>query len=191
MDQKKDLLLVIDMQNVYLPGQEWSCPSMKESIKNICSLLDRNAAEHMAFTQFLPSKDPVGTWKQYNIENREINENAWLNEIVEELQPYAEGHPRYPLYHKSVYSSMKIPEIAHLASQVDRIVLTGVVAECCVLSTMMEAIDMGCQVIYLTDCISGQSSRNEDAIRKIAESFSPLHTLVMTSEEYLHQKTGI
>lgn len=206
MTQKKDLLLVIDMQNVYLPGQEWSCPSMGESIRNICRILDRDAADYTAFTQFVPPQEPVGTWKQYNTENKEINENLWLNEIVTELVPYvnqegsredAEGkapkeetrdHPRYPLYNKSIYSSMKIPELTKLARQADRIVLSGVVAECCVLATMMEAIDLGCQVIYLTDCISGQSLQNENAIRKIAESFSPLHTLVMTSEEYLQQK---
>lgn len=206
MKQKRDLLLVIDMQNVYLPDQEWACPSMEKSIRNICGILNRNAADDTVFTQFLPPKEPVGTWKQYNIENAEINENSWLNEIVTELQPYVEQretteevpckasdeergkYPRYPLYHKSIYSSMKIPEVLKLAQQADRIVLTGVVAECCVLATMMEAIDLGCQVIYLKDCISGQSEQNENAIRKIAESFSPLHTLVMTSEEYLQQK---
>ena len=35
-----DLLLVIDMQNVYLPGQEWACPSIIRSSGHIRTLLD-------------------------------------------------------------------------------------------------------------------------------------------------------
>ena len=80
---------------------------------------------------------------------------------------------------------MKIPEVMQAAKEAEHIVLTGVVAECCVLATMMEAIDQGHSVIFLYDCISGQSQENEQAIRKLAESFAPLHTLVMSSEEYI------
>ena len=47
------------------------------------------------------------------------------------------------------------------------------------------AVDQGHSVIFLYDCISGQSQENEQAIRKLAESFAPLHTLVMSSEEYI------
>lgn len=180
--RKQDLLVVIDMQNVYLPGQEWACPSMAEVSGRICRLLDAEAVEQTAFTQFVPPSDPVGTWKQYNIENAQVNSDQWLNAIVDELQGYT---AKYPVYDKSVYSSMKIGALAELARSAEHVVLTGVVAECCVLSTMMEAIDLGHQVIYLWDCISGQSEQNEAAIRRIAESFAPLHTLVMSSEEYL------
>ena len=53
------------------------------------------------------------------------------------------------------------------------------------IATMMEAIDLGCPVIYLTDAISGQSEEKEAQIRALAESFAPVHTAVETSEEYL------
>ena len=36
----RDLLLVIDLQNVYLPGEEWACPSMPEAVKNIAKIID-------------------------------------------------------------------------------------------------------------------------------------------------------
>lgn len=39
------------------------------------------------------------------------------------------------------------------------VVLAGVVADCCVLATMMDAIDLGYEVVYLYDCIAGVSSR--------------------------------
>lgn len=180
--KKNDLLLVIDMQNVYLPGEAWACPSMPEAMERVKRLIESGTVEQTIFTRFAATQKPRGTWEKYNLENAAINEDAYLNEIVEELQPYLE---RWPLYDKSVYSSMRIKEIAEAAAQAEHILLSGVVAECCVLATLMEAIDDGHSVIYLTDCIAGQSDQNEACIKKIAESFSPVHTAVMDSKTYL------
>ena len=121
-------------------------------------------------------------WERRRGKKEERQRCPALNAIVDDLQPYA---AQYPVLEKSVYSSMKIPELAKRAKAAEHVVLAGVVAECCVLSTMMEAIDQGHSVIFLYDCISGQSQENEQAIRKLAESFAPLHTLVMSSEEYI------
>lgn len=182
MEKNRDLLLVIDMQNVYLPGQEWACPSMPDVTRKVRALLDAKKAGDTVFTRFVAPENPVGTWKDYNVENAAVNADPWLNAIVDDLQPYA---AQYPVLEKSVYSSMKIPELAKRAKAAEHVVLAGVVAECCVLSTMMEAIDQGHSVIFLYDCIAGQSQENEQEIRKLAESFAPLHTLVMSSEEYI------
>ena len=182
MKEKKDLLLVIDMQNVYLPEQEWACPSMERTSVVIRKLLDTCQFQEVIFTKFTAPEQPQGRWKAYNEVNQQINEDAWLNDITEDLKPYLN---KGKVCEKPVYSSMKIPEVVQAAKKADHIVLTGVVAECCVLSTMMEAIDQGHSVIFLYDCISGQSQENEQAIRKLAESFAPLHTLVMSSEEYI------
>lgn len=182
MKEKKDLLLVIDMQNVYLPEQEWACPSMGRTSVVIRKLLDTCQFQEVIFTKFTAPEQPQGRWKAYNEVNQQINEDAWLNDITEDLKPYLN---KGKVCEKSVYSSMKIPEVVQAAKKADHIVLTGVVAECCVIATMMEAIDLGCPVIYLTDAISGQSAEKEAQIRALAESFAPVHTAVETSEEYL------
>ena len=185
MKHDRDLLLVIDFQNIYLPGQEWACPSMPKAAANTRKILDLGCTANVLFTQFLSSPDPIGTWGTYNREYRIFNENPFLCDIIPELKPYLD---RYPLGVKSTYSSMKCSQVLEAALEADRIVLTGVVAECCILSTMMEAIDLGFQTVYLTDCISGQTEENEAAIRKIAESFSPIHTLVMDSGAYMAEE---
>lgn len=182
--KKKDLLVVIDLQNVYLPGEEWACPSMPEAVRNTCRLIDSGAVDQVIFTRFVPTEKPAGTWKRYNEENAAVNGDAYLNGMVSEIQPYLK---EWPLYDKSAYSSFRIPELVKAARQADRVLLAGVVAECCVLSTMMEGIDQGHRIVYLTDCVSGQSEQNEACIRKIAESFAPVHTEVMDSKTYLGQ----
>ena len=180
--KKNDLILVIDMQNVYLPGEAWGCPSAKEAAQNICRLLDADAAGEVIFTRFVPPTDEIGTWKDYNIANADINASEYLNDMMEELKPYLE---KYPLYDKSIYSSCRVPEVIEAMKTAGRSVLTGVVADCCVLATMMEAIDNGYKVVYLTDCIAGSTAENEEAVARIAATLAPVQTLVMSSGEYL------
>lgn len=182
MKKNRDLLLVIDMQNVYLPEEEWACPTMKESIKNVRKILDSKTGCEVLFTQYLPWRHPFGRWEEYNREYRSINENPWLSEICEDLKPYTD---HVPVITKSTYSSLKAPEVLHAAVRADRLVLAGVVAECCVLATMMEAVDFGIPVIYLTDCCSGQTPEKEQRVLGVCDSLSPVHIRMMTSDEYL------
>ena len=181
----KDLMLVIDVQNVYFPGQPWACPSLPRTVNNIKMLLDSPACGRkfdVLFTQYLAAKEPKGRWAQYNAEYREINEDPDLSEIAGSLKPYLD---KWPVCDKHTYSSCYIPEIREAISRYDRILLTGVVAECCILATMTSLIDEGAHVCYLKDAISGQSQEWEDMIEKIAASFAPIHTEVLSTEDFL------
>lgn len=182
MQKRRDLLLIVDMQNVYLPEEMWACPAVKDAVKNIKNLLDREVIEQVIFTKFVKPEHPTGTWNDYNKKYAHINDNPYLNEIVKELQPYLK---QWPVYEKSIYSSMRVPEILETAKKANHVLIAGVVAECCVLATMIDAIDEGYKVIYLTDCVAGLSKENEAAVKRMAKSFSPMHTKVMDSHYYL------
>ena len=183
-EKNNDLLLVIDMQNVYLPDQEWACPRMPEASLNIRRLIDSGKIGNILFTQFLAYEEPFGRWKEYNREYRKINEDPWLCAVCDEFEPYLK---KYPLIVKSTFSSMKSSEVLKAASEADRILLTGVVAECCVLSTMFEAIDLGYPVIYLPDCCAGQTPEKEARVMGICDSFAPVHMDIMDTDTYLSQ----
>ena len=181
-DPSLDLLLVVDFQNVYLPGNDWACPSMPQAMANTMRILDDENAPDCVMTKFLAPEAPVGRWQQYNETYREINENGFLAEFPEALKPYAE---KATVVAKSTYSSMDAPEVAAAMEGKRAVVLCGVVADCCVLATMMDAIDMGYEVVYLYDCIGGVSEESEAEFRALAEIFSPIHTSVMSSDAYL------
>ena len=182
-----DLLLVVDFQNVYLPGYDWGCPGMPEALKNTIRLLNDENAPDYILTKYIAPADPVGRWKDYNEAFRDINENPFLAEFPEELTVYAtEGTTA----EKSTYSSMKSEQVLAALKGKKAVVLTGVTAECCVLSTMMDAIDLGYEVVYLYDCIAGQSAELDAQIRKIAEIYAPVHTTIMSSAEYLSAIAG-
>ena len=170
------------MQNIYLPQEEWACPSMPAASAAIRKLIDSGKAGNVMFTQYLAPEHPEGRWKVYNETYREFNEDPYLCAITDEFLPYLE---KYPVEIKSTFSCLKQENILNAARKADSLLLSGVVAECCVLSTMMEAIDLGIHVIYLTDCCSGQTAEKEDLVRVIAGNSDPVHLTVMTSEEYI------
>ena len=53
--------------------------------------------------------------------------------------------------------------------------MSGVVAECCVLSTVFALIDMGKYVIYLKDGVAGLDIETEKAVEKVLSGLEPLH----------------
>ena len=177
-----DLLLLVDFQTVYLPGYDWACPSMPEALKNTIQILDAASAPTFIMMRFIAPAEPVGRWRQYNEAYREINENPELAELAEGLAPYAE---QTAVIDKSTYSSMDAPEVRSAMMGKKAVVLAGVTAECCVLATMMDAMDLGYEVIYLYDCIAGQNAELEAQVRGIAEIFEPTQITVMSSAEYL------
>lgn len=182
-----DVLVVVDMQNAYLEDQCWACTKTSACAENIAALIDGGVCDNVVFTEYLAPENPVGTWVTYNEVNAEVNADAWLNEIVDTLKPYAET---YPLYSKSTYSSFGNPDFKSLMARAGRIAITGVMSECCVLATAIDAIDTGTPVVYLTDACSGSTEEYGDMATAMMEFASPTHTAVMTCEEYTALRQG-
>lgn len=173
---KNPLLLIIDMQNAYMPGQPWACKNYDVASVNVSRLC--KSMDNVIFTKYIASKNPSGTWADYNQINKEINENAWLNELSMDTL----GHK---CYDKSVYSAYSIKEVREAASLATSVIVTGVVAECCILSTVMSLIDAGKYVYYVYDAIAGATPETEQATMKVLEGLAYVHLRFITTEEML------
>ncbi len=193
--KKEDLILVIDMQKVYTEGQPWACGNVSRAVERISKLLDRvidmeDDAPSAILTRFIAAgqDDAAGVWAEYNEENRDINENPVMNEFIPEIARYVE---EFPYYDKCTYSCFSQPYVRAAADRAmvhgGDIVLTGVVAECCVLSTFFQGADLGYHFVYLTDACAGLDDGTEAAVLKALEGLSPLHIEFMTTEEYLNK----
>ena len=178
----KPLLLVVDMQNVYSKGQKWECGNFNRALKSIKLLFDYYKDVNVLFTRYIASDEPKGIWADYNEENAEVNADSWSNEIVEDLAKYTD---KYKVIDKAVYSSLSDDEVKMAAESSSCVVVTGVVAECCVMSTVMSLIDAGIYVIYLKDAIAGADDETEKATMKVLEGLAPLHLSIMDTNEYL------
>ena len=181
-DSSEDLFLLVDFQNAYLPDNVWACPTIYTSMTNTIKILNAPEAPDYLMTKFMAPSNPSGRWVQYNSAYASINASSYLCDIPSQLKPFAtEGK----VIEKSTYSSLDSSEVLAALEGKKTVVLAGVEAECCILATMMDAIDLGYKVIYLYDCISGKSSGNENMIKQLAKSFSSIHTEVMSCNEYL------
>lgn len=231
-----DLIFVIDMQKVYLPGNPWGCERMPEAIRRVQDLLHalpqadaslpaftRETADarvrvqilpetemqemhpQAVFTEFLADPNAVHGWAAYNEANKAINADPGMNALVDAFAPIVCRHQRpdgselcssgdirrFPIYTKSSYSSLRSPELRHLAAACvnagGRVVLTGVVAECCVLATFFDAVDLGYPVIWLDDAIAGLNAETEAAARLAVRGLAPVQVRIMTVAEYLQE----
>lgn len=193
--RKEDTILVIDMQKVYLPGNPWACAHVNAAAQQIETLLDHVLAlrdvPSVLLTRYiaLANEDAQGVWADYNRENRAINENPVMNEFIPAIARYVE---EFPYIDKCTYScfSNEYVRVAADRSMVHggRVVLTGVVAECCVLSTFFEGTDAGYRFVYLTDACAGVDTDSERAVQTILQGLSPLHVELMTTAEYIAER---
>lgn len=177
------LLLIIDMQNVYKEGQPWECNNYDNALYNILDLLNDGhfSQDNTILTRYIASAHPTGVWKNYNMENAEINANQWYNDLDQKLQLRCKD---YKCYDKSTYSSYSVKEIQEAANNASSVVITGVVAECCVLATVSSLIDAGKYVYYITDAVAGLDNEKEEATIKVLEGLTPLHLSIMTTKEF-------
>ncbi len=183
--KNEDLLLVIDMQNVYKEGEAWGCKNVSKASENIRKLLDSGVFEKVIFTEFKAPDVPEGSWHTYNEVNELINKDERLNAVMEEFEPYLK---KYPIYEKSTYSSFSIPKLCKAATSAAHVVLTGVVAECCVLATALAGIDLGFPIIYISDGVAGFTDETEKEAANIVSYLTPVQSEVMTANEYIHLK---
>ena len=176
------LLLIIDMQNVYKEGQPWECKNYDNALSNVLTLLDDGhfSRDNTILTRYIASAHPTGVWKNYNKENAEINANQWYNDLDQKLQLRCKD---YRCYDKSTYS-YSVKELQEAVNNASSVVITGVVAECCVLATVFSLIDAGKYVYYITDAVAGLDNEKEEATIKVLEGLAPLHLSIMTTNDF-------
>ena len=104
----KDLMLVIDMQNVYASNGKWCCHATEDAAVNIKRVIREKPDLDVIFTRFLAPTEPRGAWQEYHRVNEDVNEDAFANEMLSRFDDELE---KYPLYSKSTYSSLAIPEV--------------------------------------------------------------------------------
>ena len=64
-NNSSDLLLVIDMQNVYTKGQEWACKGIEHASASILRLLKQSKKQkQVIFTQYLATEHPDGVMER-------------------------------------------------------------------------------------------------------------------------------
>jgi nicotinamidase-related amidase len=145
------LLIVVDMQQVVARDTLWNLPGVRDLLPVIGELADA-FGDDVAYSRHVPPADGGrGTWKRFyeNWSELDADPSNW------DLMPELAGRPGLHVA-KSVYSVFGAPELrAELERDEPReLVFCGVETDCCVLASVLDAIDHGVPVTVVEDAVA-------------------------------------
>lgn len=173
------LLVVIDVQRVFLEGSPWRIEALPGRLPNIVALA-RDRSPDVVFTRHVPAPDGgSGTWRDFYRAWSEVGRDPSVWDLVPQLT----GIPGVDAT-KSIYSAFGASELhdelSKRASQ--GLVLCGVETDCCVLATVLEAIDRGLPVSVVHDAVASPDQTAHVGALAICRRLGEQVELVSTAE---------
>jgi len=174
-------LVVIDLQTVFAdPGSPWATPGFGEIVDNNLALIEA-FEERVAFTRFVAPRDPLGAWRDYY--------DQWAFALVPRDAPIYDlvdsiPHQGHPVVTRTTFGKWDdLPgSLRDVTGGAERLVLTGVSTDCCVLSTALAAADAGVHVQVVTDACAGMTRSDHDRAIAAMSLYAPLITLTSTRD---------
>ena len=98
--KKDDLLLIVDMQNVYARGGKWECLDTEGAAQNLQKII-AHGLKNVIFTRFIANEtSPKGVWADYNKKYSDVNSDFYANQMLKEFEPSLK---KFPLYKKRLF----------------------------------------------------------------------------------------
>src|SRR6185369_3068301 len=160
--------LCVDMQRIFARGGLWETPWMERVLPTIADIVAR-CPERTVFTRFVTPASPEeapGQWRGYfrrwKAATREIVDPAQLD-LVTELARYV---PPANVVDKPAYSAFYRSDLAGflLERGVRTVIVSGAETDVCVLSTVLDAVDIGFRVVIVEDALCSSSDAGHDAL---------------------------
>lgn len=153
-DLTQDWLLLVDFQPVFsAPDSPWFTPGMHDLYTRLTPLADRFAGRVLC-TRFVPDEDEIQNgWVDYYDRwpfARSAKPGIW------ELDPPWHGLPEVSSHKFGKWTE----ETRSILADAAEIVVAGVTTDCCVMGTVLGAVDDGARIRLLSDgCLA---STDED-----------------------------
>jgi nicotinamidase-related amidase len=165
---EKAVHLCVDMQLIFSKGGIWETPWMERVLPVVVDITARYP-ERTIFTRFITPKSPEeapGQWRPYfrrwRIATRDALGAPQLD-LVPELARYA---PPATIIDRSTYSAFFRSPLAGLLreKQVRTVIISGAETDVCVLSTVLDAVNIGFRVVIVEDGLCSSSDAGHDAL---------------------------
>ncbi|MGQ0670971.1 MAG: cysteine hydrolase family protein [Actinomycetota bacterium] len=174
------LLVVIDMQRIF--GDEdspWATPGFDGLIEPIERLV-RAFGDRVVFTRFRMPAEPEGSWAGY-YRLWEFARRPDAERLLELAAPWTGAAAR--TVEKPTFSKWG-PELRELAGESKTLVVCGVATDCCVIATVLGAVDDGMYVRVVKDACAGIDGLAHERAIGLMAGFPP-HVTITTVEEEL------
>jgi len=173
------VLLVVDAQEVFLRINDWHIPSFSGIIGNISKLANFFGASTLFSKHVPPSTSAKGTWNDFYKNWNYIGSDPTIWDIVQPLKGLNGTE-----FAKATYSCFGSPEFLDLTRNTSHFVIAGVETDCCVMATVLDAIDLGISITVVTDAITSPSKIAHDGALEFFRRV-PLQVLTATTEEII------
>lgn len=162
------LAVVVDMQNLFDTHADWGGPGVRRVLPKVLQLC-RHQPRACLFTRFIPPEtlaEASGAWRRYYARwpgvTRALDHPDSI-ELVPELAALAGSGS---VIDKPTYSAFQAGAFrdALKARSADCLVFAGVETDCCVLASVLDAVDEGYRVVIATDAVASADDRAHRAI---------------------------
>ena len=171
-------LVVVDMQRIFGDDDSpWATPGFDDVLPRIRMLAD-GFGDRVVFTRFVAPARPEGAWVDYYREWSFALQpaDAPAYDIVDGLD--VAGHPVVSLTSFGKWG----PSLAAATQHTGELVVAGVSTECCVLATVLGAVDAGVAVTVAADACAGPTPELRRSTLDVLASYTPLVTLRDTAD---------
>jgi nicotinamidase-related amidase len=161
--------LCVDMQRIFARGGIWETPWMERVLPTIVELA-RRYAERTVFTRFITPASPQGApgqWRCYLERWKIATRNALGDPAQLDLVPeLAALVPPAIVVDKPTYSAFFRSPLASflLGKGVRTVIVSGAETDVCVLSTVLDAVNVGFRVVLVEDALCSSSDEGHEAL---------------------------
>jgi nicotinamidase-related amidase len=165
--------LCVDMQNLFAPDGPWATPWFARVLPQVERLVARRPAATV-FSRFIPPVRPEelpGAWARYYRRWRQVTREL-IDPRLLELTPSLAAHaPPATVIGKQRYSAFHGSGLRALLAErgISTLVVSGTETDVCVLSSVLDAVDLGYRVVLARDAICSSSDEVHDAALKLYE----------------------
>ena len=160
--------LCVDMQRIFARGGLWETPWMERVLPTIAGIVAR-WPERTVFTRFVTPRSPqdaAGQWQAYFRRWERATRNVLAPEQLDLVPELARYVPPAVVVDKPAYSAFfgsPLPGFL-LERNVGTIVVSGAETDVCVLSTVLDAVNIGFRVVIVEDALCSSSDAGHDAL---------------------------
>jgi nicotinamidase-related amidase len=168
---ERTLHLCVDMQNLFAEDTPWHTPWMKRVLPVVAAIVERHP-ERTIFTRFIPPAEPgemQGSWRRYFERWRELTRNRMDPRLIELVEPLGRFAPPATVLDKRFYSPFHGTALAAILRErrCDALIISGAETDMCVLSAVLDAVDLGVRVVLPVDAICSSSDEKHDALLQL------------------------
>jgi nicotinamidase-related amidase len=166
--ERNAIHLCIDMQRLLSPEGPWPTPWTEAALERAVRLIEPRPAQTV-FTRFVPPRTPEdmpGAWRRYFEKWRNVTREFIDPTLLDLVPPLGSFVPPASVVDKGRYSAFVASPLQPVLNDrgATTLVVSGAETDICVLSTVLNAVDLGYRVIVAADAICSSVDTTHDAL---------------------------